>query len=120
MSANIADVYQNVVVHKNIVKNGTADGFRFFDRATANHEQIVTTGTVTIPADGNATVDFTYEIPFYNVPRVMCVTMRGAEGAERGLSFLLSSRLPEGGTISISNTSTGQRSVSFSIYARSE
>lgn len=120
MSAGNADIYQNITILKNIIKNGTASGFQFFSRATAKHEQIALTGTVNVPADGTATVDFTYEIPFHTVPRIMCVTMRGAEGAERGLSFLLSARQPEGGTISISNTSTGQRSVSFSIYARSE
>ena len=112
-------VYQNITVLKNIVKNGSASNFKFFAKAVANHEQIVTTGTVTVPADGTAEVPFTFETPFASVPTIMTATMRGAAGAERGLSFCFSERTATGGKIAISNTSTGQRSVSFSVYAKS-
>ena len=119
-TAAMTAVYRNIAVVKSIAKNGSAEGFVFFDTALLLHEQVVTTGTVNVPADGTATVDFTYPVPFYSTPLIMVVTMRGAEGAERGLSYLLSERTAEGGTISVSNTSTGARSVSFSVYARSE
>ena len=112
-------VFQNIVVLKNIMKNGGATNFKFFQKAVAFHEQTATTGTVTIPADGIGEVSFTFETPFASVPAIMTATMRGAAGAERGLSFCLSERTAEGGKISISNTSTGQRSVSFSVYAKS-
>ena len=112
-------VHQNITVLKNIVKNGSAANFKFFGKAIANHEQIALTGTINVPADGTAEATFTYETAFASVPLLMTATMRGAAGAERGLAFCFSERTAEGGKISVTNTSSGQRSVSFSVYARS-
>lgn len=112
------DIFGNVVIIKEIGKTGTASGFGFFNKATRNHEQTVNTGTIVIPADGSAEISFTYDKPFNAVPQCVSVTMRGASGAERGVAYVLSERTATGGKISASNTTTGARSVSFSIYAK--
>ena len=114
-----AAILQNVKEISKIHKNGSATGFRFYPAAIHDHEQAFTTATIDVPANGAAVLEFTYETPFAAVPQIVSVTMRGAAGAEKGLSYLLAERTATGGKISITNDSTGLRSVSFSVYAKS-
>ena len=111
-------IYGNIQIQKNIEKIGIATGFDFFAVSPAGSEQTLNTSTVTVPADGSTEIEFTYPKPFPAIPQCVNVTLRGAAGAERGLAYSLTERTATGGKISISNTSTGQRSVSFAIYAR--
>lgn len=112
-------IFQNIKVIKDIVKSGGAAGFDFFEFSLYDHAETVLTGTVHVPAGESVTVDFAYDKPFQSIPAVITATMRGEAGSERGLSFGFVERTAEGGKLSITNTSTGQRSVSFSIYAKS-
>lgn len=116
-------IYQNIAVLKPIAKNGSAAGFDFFEKpvketAYKAEEQSALTGTVTVPAESSIEVPYTFGTPFSKIPDVHVATMRGAAGAERGLQYAFSERLATGGKISVTNTSTGQRSVSFSVYAK--
>ena len=121
-AANTA-IYANVAMINTIKKNGSASGFVFFEKpikeySTKGEEQTALTGTVTVPANGTAVAEFTYTTPFSSIPGVMAVTMRGAAGAEKGLCWCVSERLATGGKISITNETSGARSVSFSVYAK--
>lgn len=116
-------VYQNVTVKKSIQKNGSASGFAFFEKpvkemATKPEEQVTLTGTVTVAAGETKEVPYTFATPFSAIPGVMSVTIRGAAGVEKGLSFCVSERLATGGKISLSNEGSAARSVSFSVYAK--
>lgn len=116
-------IYQNITVLKGIVKNGSAAGFTFFGKpvkeyAYKTEEQTALTGTVNVPADSTVQVEYTFATPFSKIPDVHIATLRGASGAERGIQYSFSERLATGGKLSITNTSTGARSVSFSIYAK--
>lgn len=121
-SDNVA-TYDNVVVLRNIIKNGDADDFEFFDRAVktlvyAKQEQVATTGTVNVPGNERIEVSFEYPVEFDSTPSILTVTMRGASGTESGVFYTVSERTNKGGVISISNNTTTTRSISFSVYAR--
>lgn len=116
--ATNAAVFQNVVVVRNVARN-TSNGYELFPKATKYHEQNTLTGTVIVPAGDKAEVEYTFEKPFNSVPLILCATMRGESGTERGLSHCFSERTATGGKISITNDSTGDRAVSFSVYAKS-
>jgi hypothetical protein len=116
-------IYQNITVLKSIVKNGSASGFDFFknpvrESVYKTEEQSAMTGTVTVAAGATVSVPYTFGTPFSRIPDVHVATLRGASGVERGLHYCFSERLKEGGTISLTNTGTASRSVSFSIYAK--
>lgn len=111
-------IYGNIRILRAVDKVGSAAGFDFFQNATAAHEQTTNTATVVIPAGGSEVASFVYDKAFQNVPQMVSVTMRGAAGVERGLSFLLAERTATGGKISVTNTSNDARSVSFSVYAK--
>lgn len=121
-AANSA-IYDNITVLASIKKNGTASGFAFFEKrvketAVKPEEQVTLTGTVTVAAGATISVPYTFATPFSAIPGVIFATLRGAAGTERGLHYCFSERLATGGTISLTNTSTGARSVSFSVYAK--
>lgn len=116
-------IYENITVLKSIRKEGNASGFAFFAQAVKEYaykpeEQTALTGTVNVPADSTVSVDYTFATPFSKIPDVHIATLRGASGAERGIQHSFSERLATGGKLSVTNTSTGARSVSFSIYAK--
>ena len=116
-------IYENITVLKAIRKQGSAEGFAFFAQAVKEYaykteEQTALTGTVNVPADSTVSVDYAFATPFSKIPDVHVATLRGASGAERGLQYSFSERLASGGKLSVTNTSTGARSVSFSIYAK--
>ena len=116
-------IYQNITVLRQIAKNGSASGFVFFEKpvketAFKTGEQVALTGTVTVEAGATLSVPYTFPVPFSRIPDVHVATLRGAAGIERGLHYCFSERLKEGGKISLSNTGTAARSVSFSIYAK--
>lgn len=116
-------IYDNIMVLKSIRKQGSASGFAFFAKAVKEYaykteEQTALTGTVNVPADSTVEVEYSFATPFSKIPDVHIATMRGAKGAERGLQHSFSERLATGGKLSITNTSTGARSVSFSVYAK--
>lgn len=117
------EIYANITVKTGIKKNGTASGFNFFEKpvkelALKQDEQVALTGTVTVPAGETISVPYTFATPFASIPPVVAVTMRGAAGIEKGLHYCLSERLATGGKISLTNTTTGDRSVSFAVYAK--
>lgn len=116
-------IYQNITVLKSIMKNGSTSGFDFFEKvirelATTTEEQVCLTGTVTVAAGATISVPYTFPVPFSRIPDVHVATLRAAAGIERGLHYCFSERLKDGGKISLTNTSTGARSVSFSVYAK--
>ena len=116
-------IYENIIVLKAIRKQGSASGFAFFSKAVKEYaykteEKTALTGTVNVPASGTVEVAYTFDTPFSKIPDVQIATLRGASGAERGISYAFSERLAAGGKLSVTNTSTGARSVSFSIYAK--
>jgi hypothetical protein len=116
-------VHENVTVLKPITKNGSASGFAFFSKpvketAYKQEEQNVLTGTVNVPAGETVEIPYTFATPFKKIPDVHVVTLRGASGAERGINYAFSERLATGGKISVTNTSTGARSISFAVYAK--
>lgn len=121
-AANSA-IHENITVLKAIRKQGSATGFNFFAHAVKEYaykteEKTAVTGTVNVPADTTVEVAYTFDTPFSKIPDVHVATLRGASGAERGIQYSFSERLATGGKLSITNTSTGARSVSFSIYAK--
>lgn len=121
-AANTA-IYANITVLKSILKNGSASGFDFFEQAVnvpaiKTEEQACLTGTVTVPAGETISVPYTFTKPFSRIPDVHVATLRAAAGVERGLHYCFSERLKDGGKISLTNTGTASRSVSFSIYAK--
>lgn len=116
-------IYQNITVLKPIMKNGSASGFNFFQKpvketAYKAEEQTALTGTVTVAAGETVSVPYTFATPFTSIPAVHVATMRGAAGVERGLHYCFSERIATGGKISLTNTGTASRSVSFSVYAK--
>lgn len=116
-------IYQNITVLKPITKNGSASGFDFFQKAVKEsayktEEQNTLTGTVTVAAGESIEVPYTWATPFTSIPTVHVATLRGAAGVERGLHHCFSERLATGGKISLTNTGTAARSVSFSVYAK--
>lgn len=116
-------IYQNITVLKPIVKNGSATGFNFFEQAIKEvayktEEQSCLTGTITVPAESTISVPYTFGTPFSKIPDVHVATLRGAAGIEKGIHYCFSERLATGGKISLTNTTTGDRSVSFSVYAK--
>lgn len=116
-------IHQNIIVLKPIFKNGSASGFDFFQKpvkesAYKTEEQNTLTGTVTVAAGETISVPYTFETPFTSIPTVHVATLRGAAGVERGLHYCFSERLATGGKISLTNTGTAARSVSFSVYAK--
>lgn len=113
-------IYANIQIVKEIEKIGSASGFAFFEQATKFAEQVVNTATFVIPANDTLEFEYMYAQPFLAVPQFVGVTMRGATGAEKGLSYVLSERTATGGKISVTNDSTGDRSVSFSIWAKGD
>ena len=121
-AANSA-IYANITVLKSILKNGSASGFDFFEQAvkepaTKTEEQSALTGTVTVAAGETISVPYTFPKPFSRIPDVHVATLRAAAGVERGLHYCFSERLKDGGKISLTNTGTAARSVSFSVYAK--
>lgn len=118
------DTYLNMLVIKNIVKNGSASGFSFFPAGTkykelqpAKKEQTALTGTVTIDAGQlNKEVAFTFEQSFDQIPGVFLATIRGATAGD--VSYIFSERLASGGKLLVSNRGTAAISVSFMIYAK--
>ena len=116
-------IYQNITVLKSIFKNGGASGFDFFQKPVKEYaqkmeEQSALTGTVTVAAGETISVPYTFATPFSRIPDVHIATLRGAAGVERGLHYCFSERLATGGKISLTNTGTAARSVSFSVYAK--
>ena len=116
-------IYQNIIVLKPIFKNGSASGFNFFQKPVKEavyntDEQNTLTGTVTVEAGASIEIPYTWETPFASIPTVHVATLRGAAGVERGLHYCFSERLSTGGKISLTNTGTAARSVSFSVYAK--
>lgn len=116
-------IYQNIIVLKQIFKNGSASGFDFFQKpvkesAYKTEEQNTLTGTVNVAAGETISVPYTWETPFTSIPTVHVATLLGAAGVERGLHYCFSGRLATGGKISLTNTGTESRSVSFSVYAK--
>lgn len=122
-SANEA-TYQNILVIKNIVKNGSASGFSFFPAGTkykelqpAKKEQTALTKTVTIDAGQlNKEVAFTFDQSFDQIPGVFLATIRGDTAGD--VSYIFSERLASGGKLLVSNRGTAAISVSFMIYAK--
>ena len=117
------DIYANITVVNSIKKNGTASGFAFFENrvnesAMKQEEQVITTGTVTVPAKSSVEVPFTYATPFSAIPNVTFATMRGEHKIAMGMSYAFSERLTTGGKITVSNDTDIDKSVSFSIYAK--
>lgn len=112
-------IYGNIQIQKNIERVGSATGFNFFAGSPMGTEQTLNTVTINVPANESTIFEFMYPKPFHAIPQFVSVTLRGAAGAERGLSYSLTERTATGGKISISNTSTGARSISFAIYAKS-
>ena len=116
-------IYENITVLKTIRKQGNATGFAFFERpvkeyAYKTEEQTALTGTVNVPANSTVEVAYNFKTPFSKIPDVHIATLRGASGSERGIQHSFSERLADGGKLSVTNTSTGARSVSFSVYAK--
>ena len=116
-------IHQNITVIKAIRKNGSASGFDFFRKpvkelAIKTEEQSALTGTVTVEAESTIEVPYTFATPFSSIPDVHVATMRGAKGIEKGLTHCFSERLATGGKISVTNSTTGARSISFSVYAK--
>jgi hypothetical protein len=116
-------IHQNIIVLKPIFKNGSASGFDFFQKpvkeyAYKTEEQNTLTGTVTVEPGATISVPYTFATPFESIPTVHVATLRGAAGVERGLHYCFSERLATGGKISLTNTGTATRSVSFSVYAK--
>ena len=116
-------IYQNIIVLKPIFKNGSASGFNFFQKPVKEavyktDEQNTLTGTVTVEAGASIEVPYTWATPFTSIPTVHVATLRGDAGVERGLHYCFSERLATGGKISLTNTGTASRSVSFSVYAK--
>lgn len=116
-------IYQNITVIKPITKNGSASGFAFFSKpvkeaAYKMDEQNTLTGTVSVEAGASIEIPYTWDTPFASIPTVHVATLRGAAGVERGLHYCFSERLATGGKISLTNTGTAERSVSFSVYAK--
>lgn len=122
--ATNTSTYDNITLTKSITKNGSATGFAFFSQKIKEiqyktEERTALTGTVTAKANSTTNVSFTYNEAFSKDPNVVCVTMRGASGISNGLSYIVSERTKTGGTISIYNSIASDRSISFSIYAKS-
>ena len=116
-------IYQNIIVLKQITKNGSASDFDFFQKPVKEavyktDEQNTLTGTVTVEAGASIEVPYTWATPFASIPTVHVATLRGAAGVERGLHYCFSERLATGGKISLTNTGNAARSVSFSVYAK--
>ena len=120
--ANTA-ILQNITVLKAIVKNGQASNFQFFagsvkEVAIKQEEQACLTGTQVIPAGQYKEIDFTYPAEFSSIPNVVTATMRGASGIVNGLFYLVSERTKTGGKLNVFNSSSSDRSISFSVYAK--
>lgn len=120
-----AAAYANFYIIKNIVKNGDASGFSFFESsantrrelAAPKREQVKTTGTVTLNAnESNKAVTFTFDEAFSSIPPVFIATIRGATTGD--VSYTFSERLATGGTLLVTNHSSTAISVSFSVYAK--
>lgn len=116
-------IYDNITILKSIRKNGSASGFDFFQKpvkeyAYKTEEQTALSGTVTVEAGATISVPYAFATPFSKIPDVHIATLRGAAGVERGLHYCFSERLADGGKISLTNTGTAARSVSFSVYAK--
>ena len=122
--STLSEVYQNVYVIKNIVKNGSATGFNWYtdgaqprELQPPKKEQATTTGTVTISAgELNKEVAFSFEESFSTIPPVFVATIRGSNAGD--VSYIFSERLATGGKLLVSNRGTAAVSVSFSIYAK--
>ncbi len=116
-------IYQNITLIKSIIKNGVASGFNFFkekikEYALNKEEQTLLTNTVTAIKEGFTQIPFTYQTEFSSIPEVVIPTLRGANNIANGLTFLLSEKTKEGGVITVHNSSTSDKSISFSIYAK--
>lgn len=112
--------YDNFIVTRNIVKIGTAENYNMAERdirdsLVSKNEQITVTETFTVPANGSIEIEFKYAKPYDYVPNITIASLRGEC---RGISHGFRYRTAEGGTLSVTNTSTGARAVSFAIYSK--
>lgn len=115
--------YENITIMKPVSKNGSVSGFKYFklpvkEHAIKQEEQVTLTGTIVAKSGEYTEVEFTYPKEFSSIPNVVTATLRGSNNIVSGVTYLISDRTATGGKISIYNSGTSDRSVSFSVYAK--
>lgn len=111
-------IYENIVVHRSISKNGTAAEFDIFDTMTRGEEQANVSSSLTIPAGQTVETEIIFAKPHASIPTSFNVAMRGAKENATGVSFIITDRRADGCKIAVYNGSSGVRYVSFSVVTK--
>lgn len=111
-------IHDNITITRNIVKNGTAVNFQFFDTMTKGEEQVTVSSTATIPAGGTVETEVLFEKPHTGIPAVFIVTQRGTKENAPQVTFTVSDRRADGCKIATYNGGTAARYVSYSVLTK--
>lgn len=111
-------IHDNITITRNIVKNGTAVNFKFFDTMTKGEEQVTVSSTATIPAGGTVETEVIFEKPHTGIPAVCIVTMRGTKENAPQVTYTISDRTATGIKIATYNGGTAPRYVSYSVLTK--
>lgn len=111
-------IHDNITITRNIVKNGTAVNFKFFDTMTKGEEQVTVSSTATIPAGGTVETEVLFEKPHTGIPTVFIVTQRGTKENAPQVTFTVSERRADGCKIATYNGGTAARYVSYSVLTK--
>jgi hypothetical protein len=111
-------IHDNITITRNIVKNGTAVNFQFFDTMTKGEEQTAVSSTVTVPAGGTVETEIPFAKPHTGIPAVFIVTPRGTKENAPQVTFVVSDRRADGCTIATYNGGTAARYVSYSVLTK--
>lgn len=111
-------IHDNITITRNIVKNGNAANFQFFDTMTKGEEQVTVSSTATIPAGGTVETEVLFEKPHTGIPAVFIVTQRGTKENAPQVTFAVSDRRADGCKIATYNGGTDARYVSYSVLTK--
>lgn len=116
------DTYLNIYVTNNIATLGRAENFKRFKSQTneiayKTEKQAITTPTLSLSPNTSGVLNFTFPTPFSKAPDFYSVVMRGSEGMESNIQWVLVTITATGGQISVRNNSSGARYINFRVCA---
>lgn len=111
-------IHENITITRNIAKNGTVNGFNFFDTMVKGEEQVSASNTVTVPAGGTVETEIPFAKPHTGIPAVCIVTQRGTKENAPQVTYTVADRTADGIKIATYNGGTGVRYVSYSVLTK--